>query len=144
MDYDSEDIGLLEASEEFYDGPLQVVTSGAAVCFAAAIGGIVYAIFQFVMSLIFNGLNKELNSFPADLVSAEGLKGIGFGLLASIVISLIVLTPLIYGTHMFARSHGKTDIRDYAIYGALAPVVAGLAMFVVRSFLPSNSSRRWS
>ena len=119
---------------EFYDGPLQVKTSGNAVFIASLVGG---GIFSLVNSLLFVAVEMLMgrsmgtafsNTYFDNAASAHGLLGYAaYGLL----LGLILLPLPVYLCHKFCQSRGWTKSHYYLVVGLAAPVIIGLCMFVV-------------
>lgn len=125
------DTGVVQTRNEvFYDGPLQVITSGNAMFGAALAGAFAHFLYSALVGLVFsNSLSGANNRFVAQLAAEGFFSGLVLSLLFSIFICLTVLTPAIFGLHKLLGVREKIDMGSYVVAGALAPLAVGLAMF---------------
>lgn len=115
--------------DEFFDGPLQVITSQSALVTAALIGGVVWTVTMFLVMTVFSRSGFE--KIATDVLDGSMFTRVGQSLIFGCLVALFVLTPIIYGTHLVARMRGKWTMGSYVFYGAMAPIAIGLALFIV-------------
>ncbi|MEP0390806.1 MAG: hypothetical protein ABJ205_07275 [Erythrobacter sp.] len=114
----------------FFDGPLQVITSGNAVFAAALSGGLVHFLYTAIIYLGFsNGKFGASESLKDDILSGGVFSSVVFGLMFSIVVCMITLPPAIYILHKFLVSRNRVDLTSYVVAGGALPLGTGLLMF---------------
>ncbi len=118
--------------DEFFDGPLRVVTSTRALFLAAFAGGFAHTFYATFVSIVFGTADpRGQERFMEQVESGEMIVSIGTGLIFSIVICLMLITPAVFALHKLLQSRKITDMGSYVVWGAVAPVGLGLLMFVI-------------
>lgn len=122
---------------EYFDGPLQVVTSRQAMFVASLLGGLFYALYQTMIFGMFaqseGGLSTgEITSYVFGTRADSSLLG---SLVFGGFLGLILLPLPVYGGHLFARSKNWTSYKHYGLIGLIMPILIGLAIFIVGVFI---------
>lgn len=132
-----EEIGHFVTDElEFFEGPLQVITSTKAAFTAAVAGALTHSLYSFLVAIVFSDvLSLRNDSALEKFFSGELFTMMAMGIVFSFFICGIILPPAILGLHKYLKSKGKSDASSYIKYGAAAPAVAGLMMLIVGIFL---------
>ncbi len=121
---------LKTESSTFFDGPLQVITSGNAVFAAALAGALVHFLYSALYHLgVSNGNFGASESLKENVLSGDIFSGVVFGLLFSIIVCSILLPPAIYALHKLLVSRKRADMLSYVVAGGALPLGLGLLMF---------------
>ena len=114
--------GFVEtASASYYDGPLQVKTSGMAALIAAVVGGASHSLMSF-SSLLGDPL-------PADAMPPVLRDNPGLGVVYGIIGFSIPYLVFVKATHGYLQRREKSSIRSYVLAGVFVPLMFAGAFF---------------
>jgi hypothetical protein len=117
-------LGLINSgSAEYYDGPLQVRTSGWAALVAALAGSAVYSIVTTLT--LYDG------ALPMDALPPVFRNNPALGMLLASAVFTLPFFVFVRKSHDFLQARGKDGIKSYALAGLFVPLGFGLMLLAL-------------